>query len=157
MVEHTGQQEIQPFTFPPPINQTTDTSIADYDQLSQATLLNLDAPALQQTEFPEGLVTSHPEYPAENGSSDEEGTVPAIRTGEQRTVALYDARHHSRAEVIDGPTTGPTLQEFLEDDNICADCGLEDLEENEGRTISWVQCPYCALWYHRSCFLQPPL
>ncbi|KAG5452208.1 hypothetical protein CSKR_201619 [Clonorchis sinensis] len=59
VVEHTGQQEIQPFTFPPPINQTTNKSITNYEKLSQAILLNLDAPAFQQTEFPEGLVTSH--------------------------------------------------------------------------------------------------
>ncbi|GAA56590.1 hypothetical protein CLF_111157 [Clonorchis sinensis] len=45
MVQHTGPQEIQ----------TTDTSIADYDQLPQTTLLNLDAPALQQTNSPKDL------------------------------------------------------------------------------------------------------
>ncbi|KAG5453715.1 hypothetical protein CSKR_201819 [Clonorchis sinensis] len=82
MVQHTGQQEIQPFTFLPSINQTMDMSIADYDQLPQATLLNLDAPALQQTKIPEGLVTSRAEYPAEIASSDEEVFQPSTLVGD---------------------------------------------------------------------------
>ncbi|KAG5442754.1 hypothetical protein CSKR_202632 [Clonorchis sinensis] len=82
MIQHAGPQEVQPFAFLPPINQTTGTSIADYDQLPQATVLNLDAPTLQQTEFPEGLVTSRAEYPAEIASSDEEVFQPSTLVGD---------------------------------------------------------------------------
>ncbi|GAA56552.1 hypothetical protein CLF_111091 [Clonorchis sinensis] len=137
VVQNSGRQGIPPFTFPPPINQTTDTSIADYDQLPQATLLNLDAPALYQTEFPEGLVIPGPEYPTVHdettvvdiSSSDEEGTVPTLQTGERRAVAVYDAKHHPRAEVINGTSTVSALQGFLEEDNLCAEFGLKDSEK----------------------------
>ncbi|GAA57817.1 hypothetical protein CLF_113236 [Clonorchis sinensis] len=61
-VEQAGLKELPPLTFPPPINLTVDTSITNYDQLPPVTLLNLDAPALHPTEFPEELVTVGPEY-----------------------------------------------------------------------------------------------
>ncbi|KAG5448480.1 hypothetical protein CSKR_200767 [Clonorchis sinensis] len=127
-VQQAGPQELPPFTFPPPINLTTDTSIVDYDQLPPATLLNLDAPAFHPTGFPEGIVTAGPEYPivhdetaaAHISSSGEERTVPDVQSGKRRTVVVYDARHHPRTDAIDGTSTVASLQELLTDDKICA-------------------------------------
>ncbi|KER21162.1 hypothetical protein T265_15155, partial [Opisthorchis viverrini] len=47
----------------------------------------MDAPALHQTEFPDGLVTSGAEDLAEIASSDEESTVAAIQGDEQQYEA----------------------------------------------------------------------
>ncbi|KER26777.1 hypothetical protein T265_13940 [Opisthorchis viverrini] len=164
-VQQAGPRESPPFIFPPPVNLSTDTSIADYDQLPPSVLLNLDAPALVATEIPEGLVTEAPEDSVVPGevavvdisSLDDDGTIPAVQTGPRRAVGVYDARRDPRSETVDETPTVPSLQDFLVDDTICAECGLEDPEENEGRTVNWVQCPYCTRWHHRSCLIQPPI
>ncbi|GAA56677.1 hypothetical protein CLF_111355 [Clonorchis sinensis] len=91
-----------------------------------------------QTEFSEELVASGTEYPTAHIEPVPVEISSSSQTGERRELALYDARYHHRAEVIYGLFTVPTLEEFLEDEYVCAGCGLEDPEENKGHTINWI-------------------
>lgn len=156
-VNRAGPRDLPPFQLSMPGDTNLEPEETGLEQLPAETYISLDAPVLQPSQISEldNSITL-----TQNTSQSEE-TIPALDPNFRNVVAVYDARHHQRTQPQ--PSTSattsnaPVLQHIVIEDNICAECGLEDPEEHEGRIVHWEQCPYCGRWYHLSCLIQPPI